>query len=177
MSRRREVAKREILPDPRFGSITLSKFINRVMLDGKKVVAEHIVYEALNLAQERIKTQNIKPQTENDSDENQATSLQDAVSILEVALDNVRPVVEVRSRRVGGATYQVPVEVRAERRDTLAMRWIIGSARSRSEKGMVHKLAHEIVDAIAGRGAAVKKREDVHKMAKANQAFAHFRWA
>jgi small subunit ribosomal protein S7 len=187
MSRRREVAKREILSDPRFNSLTVAKFINRVMLSGKKPVAEKIVYEALEIALSKLKTQ---AQIKKKSDEGEAEGGESGgssiaassatmlpVDVLELALENVRPMVEVRSRRVGGATYQVPVEVRPERRDTLAMRWLIGSARARSEKNMFSRLANELLDAIAGRGNSVKKREDVHKMAKANQAFAHFRLA
>lgn len=190
MSRRREVAKRETLPDPRFGSVEVAKFINRVMLDGKKSIAEHIVYGALEIVLEKSKSINIKSHDEKESEDgNEAGSNSGGsstgsnvsklgpVELLELALDNVRPVVEVRSRRVGGATYQVPVEVKAVRRNTLAMRWIVESAKARSEKGMYKKLAGEIIDAISGKGASVGKRENAHKMAKANQAFAHFRWS
>ncbi len=144
------------MPDPKYGSQMLAKFINMVMMNGKKSVAEKIVYGALDVVTEKGKG--------------------DAVSVLEQALDNVRPVVEVKSRRVGGATYQVPVEVRPERRNTLAMRWLVDAARARSEKGMRLRLAHEIMDAAENRGAAVKKREDTHRMAEANKAFAHYRW-
>ncbi len=156
MARRRVAAKRPVMPDPKYGSQMLAKFINMVMMNGKKSVAEKIVYGALDVVTEKGKG--------------------DAVSVLEQALDNVRPVVEVKSRRVGGATYQVPVEVRPERRNTLAMRWLVDAARARSEKGMRLRLAHEIMDAAENRGAAVKKREDTHRMAEANKAFAHYRW-
>jgi small subunit ribosomal protein S7 len=156
MPRRREVPKRVILPDPKHGSEMLAKFVNMVMERGKKSIAEKIVYGALGAMEEKGKS--------------------NPVEVLEQALDNVRPVVEVKSRRVGGATYQVPVEVRAVRRNTLAMRWIIDSARKRSEKSMARRLAGELLDAAESRGAAVKKREDVHRMAEANKAFAHYRW-
>ena len=157
MPRRREIAKRTILPDPKYGSEMLAKFINMVMERGKKSVAEKIVYGALDHMGERVKSE-------------------DTLTLLEQALDNVRPVVEVKSRRVGGATYQVPVEVRPNRRNTLAMRWIIDSARKRSEKSMVRRLAGELLDAVEGRGSAVRKREETHRMADANKAFAHYRW-
>ena len=156
MPRRREVPKRIILPDPKHGSEMLAKFVNMVMERGKKSVAEKIVYGALDTMEEKGKS--------------------NPVEVLEQALDNVRPVVEVKSRRVGGATYQVPVEVRAVRRNTLAMRWIIDSARKRGEKSMARRLAGELLVAAESRGAAVKKREDVHRMAEANKAFAHYRW-
>ena len=156
MPRRRVVAKREILPDPKFGSTLLAKFINMVMVDGKKAVAEKILYDALDRMGERAKGE--------------------PMEMLEKALENVRPMVEVKSRRVGGATYQVPVEVRPVRRNTLAMRWLIESARKRSEKSMAHRLAAELSDASEARGSAVKKREDTHRMAEANKAFSHFRW-
>jgi small subunit ribosomal protein S7 len=156
MPRRREVPKRTILPDPKYGSEMLTKFVNMVMERGKKSVAEGIVYGALDYMAERGKG--------------------DAMELLEQALDNVRPVVEVKSRRVGGATYQVPIEVRSVRRTTLAMRWIIESSRKRSEKSMARRLAGELLDASDSRGAAVKKREDTHRMAEANKAFAHYRW-
>ena len=156
MPRRRVAAKREILPDPKFGSQTLAKFVNMVMVDGKKAVAERIMYGALDqIAQKKGSN---------------------PIDALENALDNVRPMVEVKSRRVGGATYQVPVEVRSVRRDTLAMRWIIDAARKRSEKSMAMRLAGELMDASEQRGSAVKKREDVHRMAEANKAFSHYRW-
>lgn len=156
MPRRREVPKRQILPDPVYGSIVLAKFMNMVMVSGKKSVAEGILYGAL--------------------DEVKLKGHEEPMKVLEQALDNVRPMVEVKSRRVGGATYQVPVEVRATRRDTLAMRWLIDAARKRSEKSMARRLASEILDAFENRGSAVKKREDTHRMAEANKAFAHFRW-
>ncbi len=156
MARRRVAQKREILPDPKYKSELIAKFINMVMMHGKKSVAESIVYGALDNVAEKKHGE--------------------AQGILEVALDNVRPTVEVKSRRVGGATYQVPVEVRASRRNTLAMRWIIDAARKRGEKGMGARLAGELFDATENRGSAVKKREDTHRMADANKAFAHYRW-
>jgi len=159
MSRRAQAPKRVILPDPKHGSELLAKFINMVMLSGKKSVAEGIVYGALERISERG----------NQSEEQ-------SVDVLERALDNVKPVVEVKSRRVGGATYQVPVEVRPQRRQTLAMRWLIEASRARSEKSMAQRLANELMDAADNRGAAVKKREDTHRMAEANRAFAHYRW-
>lgn len=158
MSRRRVAAKREILPDPLHHSVLVSKFINRVMQRGKKSIAEKIVYGAFSKLQ----------QQKNDKD--------NVVDLFEKALDNVRPSVEVKSRRVGGATYQVPIEVRSARQMALAMRWLVESAQKRSEKTMALRLAAELNDAIESRGSAVKKREEVHRMAKANQAFAHFRW-
>ena len=156
MARRRVATKRSILADPKYGNDMLSKFINIVMKSGKKSVAEKIIYGALNQVGEKKKT--------------------DALNILNQALDNVRPLVEVKSRRVGGATYQVPVEVRAPRQMALAMRWMIDAARSRSEKSMGLRLAGEIMDASDKRGNAVKKREDTHRMAEANKAFSHYRW-
>jgi len=156
MPRRREVPKRIILPDPKFGSQLLAKFINTIMKDGKKSIAEKVVYVAL--------------------DEIAAKKGNDGMEVLDSALDNVRPSVEVKSRRVGGATYQVPVEVRASRQNALAMRWLVDAARKRGEKSMALKLAGELMDAAEKRGSAVKKREDTHKMADANKAFAHFRW-
>ncbi len=156
MPRRREVPKRIILPDPKFGSLVLAKFINTIMKDGKKSIAEKVVYVAL--------------------DEIASKKGDDGMEILDTALDNVRPSVEVKSRRVGGATYQVPVEVRASRQNALAMRWLVDAARKRGEKSMALKLAGELMDAAEKRGSAVKKREDTHKMAEANKAFAHFRW-
>ena len=156
MPRRREVPKREVLPDPKFGSEMLSKFMNAVMKDGKKAVAEKIIYGALDeIAQKKGG---------------------DGMSVLSDALDNARPAVEVKARRVGGATYQVPVEVRPSRQNALAMRWLIEAARKRGEKSMARKLAGELMDAAEKRGSAVKKREDTHRMAEANKAFAHFRW-
>lgn len=156
MSRRRVSQKRELIPDPRFGSETLTRFVNMLMASGKKSVAERVVYGAL--------------------DQIQAKTSQTSLDVLHKALDNVQPLVEVKSRRVGGATYQVPIEVRPSRRVALAMRWLIDSARKRSEKGMVAKLAAELLDAHENRGSAVKKREDTHRMAEANKAFSHYRW-
>jgi len=156
MARRRVAQKREVLPDPKYKSELIAKFINMVMMHGKKSVAEGIVYGALDTVAEKKHGE--------------------AQGVLEVALENVRPTVEVKSRRVGGATYQVPVEVRASRRNTLAMRWIIDAARKRGEKGMGARLAGELFDAAENRGSAVKKREDTHRMADANKAFAHYRW-
>ena len=156
MPRRRVVAKREVLPDPKFHNQVIAKFINHVMVSGKKAVAERIVYGALDRVNARDGA--------------------DPVETFEKALDAIAPMVEVKSRRVGGATYQVPVEVRPSRRNALAMRWLVDSARSRSEKSMAARLAGELMDAADGRGSAVKKREDTHRMAEANKAFAHFRW-
>jgi len=156
MPRRRVVAKRTILPDPKYGDETLAKFVNVLMQHGKKSVAESIVYGALDKVGER--------------------SREDVLEVFGAALDNIRPVVEVKSRRVGGSTYQVPVEVRTTRRTALAMRWLVDSARKRGEKSMGLRLAGEIMDAAEGKGSAVKKREDVHRMAEANKAFSHYRW-
>ena len=156
MPRRRVVAKREILPDPKYGNQTVAKFVNHVMVSGKKAVAERIVYGALTHIESRDR--------------------KDPVETFEKALESVAPFVEVKSRRVGGATYQVPVEVRPTRRQALAMRWLVDSARARSEKTMAARLAGELVDAAEGRGAAVRKREDTHRMADANRAFAHYRF-
>ncbi len=156
MPRRREVPKREVLPDPKYGSKPVAKFINHLMRDGKKSKAEGILYGAFD----RIRD----------------SRREDPVEVFETALDNVRPVVEVKSRRVGGATYQVPVEVRSQRRTALAMRWLVQYARRRSEKSMTHRLAGELLEAADGRGGAVRKREETHKMAEANKAFAHYRW-
>jgi small subunit ribosomal protein S7 len=156
MPRRRVVAKREILPDPKFGNQTLAKFMNHVMISGKKSVAERIVYGALDKIQER--------------------GAKDPLEIFVKALETIQPMVEVKSRRVGGATYQVPVEVRPARRSALAMRWLVEAARKRGEKSMDLRLAAEISDAAEGRGSAVKKREDVHRMAEANKAFSHYRF-
>jgi small subunit ribosomal protein S7 len=159
MSRRAAAPTRTILPDPKFNSEMLAKFMNVVMQDGKKSIAEGVLYGAID----RISQKTGKPGTE-------------AVELLSTALDNVKPAVEVKSRRVGGATYQVPVEVRASRRQTLAMRWVIEAARARTEKGMAARLAGELLDASENRGGAVRKREDTHRMAEANRAFAHYRW-
>ena len=156
MSRRRRPEKREILPDPKFGDQILSKFMNSVMLDGKKSVAEKIVYNALDRVQGRLK--------------------REPIEVFHEAMDNVKPTVEVRSRRVGGATYQVPVEVRPIRREALAIRWLIDAAKKRNENTMEERLAGELADAVNNRGTAVKKREDTHKMAEANRAFSHYRW-
>lgn len=156
MSRRHRAEKRDVIPDPKFGDIVVSKFMNSLMKDGKKSAAEGIVYGAFDLVEERTK--------------------QDPIAVFHQALDNVRPAVEVRSRRVGGATYQVPVEVRTERQQALAIRWLIESARKRGENTMVDRLSGELMDALNGRGQAVKKREDVHRMADANRAFSHYRW-
>ncbi len=157
MPRRREVGKRVILPDPKYGNETVAKFMNVIMLNGKKSVAERIVYGALGRIADK-------------------TEAGDPVEVFYKALDNVRPMVEVKSRRVGGATYQVPVEVRPQRRTALAMRWLVDAARKRGEKSMDARLAGEILDAYASRGTAVKKREDTHRMAEANKAFSHYRW-
>ena len=156
MSRRRQAEKREINPDPKYGDVIVSKFMNSVMHDGKKSVAESIVYGALDTIERRAK--------------------QNPVEVFHQALGNVMPAIEVRSRRVGGATYQVPVEVRPERRQALAIRWLITAARARNEKTMVERLSGELLDAANNRGTAVKKREDTHRMAEANRAFSHYRW-
>ncbi len=156
MPRRRVIAAREILPDPKFGSQLLAKFINVVMVDGKKSVAERIVYGALDIIAEKKGAE--------------------ALPAFEEGLDKIRPLVEVKSRRVGGSTYQVPVEVRPSRQTALAMRWLVEASRKRGEKSMKERLAHELLDAMENRGSAVKKREDVHRMAEANKAFAHYRW-
>jgi len=156
MSRRREIPKRIVLPDPKFGSLQIAKFVNMIMRQGKKSTAESIMYNALDRISEKAEGE--------------------ATDVMEKALENVKPMVEVKSRRVGGATYQVPVEVRPDRRVALAMRWIIEASRKRGEKSMHLKLAGELMDASENRGSAVKKREDTHRMAEANKAFAHFRW-
>ncbi len=177
MPRRREVPKREILPDPKYHSELLAKFINVLMVSGKKSIAEKIIYGALDILDERIKK--TKKQDDDGGEGGKQTSGLTPAGVLqyfEQALDNVRPSVEVRSRRVGGATYQVPIEVRLDRSIALGMRWIVQSSRTRGEKGMMLRLAGELVDAAQNKGAAVKKREEMHRMAKANQPFAHFRW-
>jgi len=156
MPRKREVRKREILPDPKYRDVMIAKFINRIMREGKKSVAESIFYGALDLIKERTQS--------------------DPIKIFNQAMDHVKPMIEVRPRRVGGATYQVPVEVRPSRKTSLAIRWIIGYSKQRSEKTMKEKLSAELIDAANNRGASVKKREDTHKMAEANKAFAHYRW-
>lgn len=156
MSRRHSANKREVLPDVRYGDVSLARFVNQVMVSGKKSVAERIVYAALDYVGEQTK----RP----------------PIEVFRAAMDHVRPGVEVRSRRVGGATYQIPMEVRSSRAETLAMRWLIGSARKRNEKRMADRLARELLEAADGRGSAVKKREDTHKMAEANRTYAHYRW-
>ena len=156
MSRRHSAEKREIIPDAKYGDVVVAKFMNTIMYEGKKSVAERIVYGALDNVEAKVKS--------------------DPLAVFKQALENVAPAVEVRSRRVGGATYQVPVEVRTDRRQALAIRWIIAAARDRSDKTMVDRLSSELLDASNNRGAAVKKREDTHRMAEANRAFAHYRW-
>jgi small subunit ribosomal protein S7 len=156
MSRRHSAEKREIIPDAKYGDIVLTKFMNSIMYDGKKSTAESIVYGAFDIIEARVK--------------------QDPLEVFKTALENVAPAIEVRSRRVGGATYQVPVEVRTERRQALAIRWLIQAARGRNDKTMVDRLSAELMDAANNRGNAVKKREDTHRMAEANRAFSHYRW-
>lgn len=156
MPRRREVPERPIIPDAQYNNKLISKFINCLMRDGKKSTAQSLLYDAFNIIGKRAK--------------------EDSLKVFEQAVDNVRPIIEVKSRRVGGSTYQVPTEIRPFRRTALAIRWLIGYTRNRSEKGMAQKLAGELLDAAGGRGASVKKKEDTHKMAEANKAFAHFRW-
>lgn len=156
MSRRHRAEKRDIIPDPKFKDVVISKFMNSLMLDGKKSTTERIVYGAFDLIEQKLK--------------------QEPVNVFHEALDNVKPDIEVRSRRVGGATYQVPMEVRTERKQALAIRWIISAARGRNEKTMIDRLAGELIDASSNRGSAVKKREDTHRMAEANRAFSHYRW-
>ncbi|RMF09463.1 MAG: 30S ribosomal protein S7 [Alphaproteobacteria bacterium] len=156
MSRRHRAEKRKILPDPKFGDEVLTKFMNCLMVDGKKSVAERIVYGALDMIEGKTR--------------------QDPVSVFHEALNNVKPAIEVRSRRVGGATYQVPVEVRADRAQALAIRWLIDMARKRNENTMTERLSAELLDAANNRGSAIKKREDTHRMAEANKAFSHYRW-
>ena len=156
MPRRREVPKRKILPDPKYHNVLVTKFINGLMLDGKKSLSEKIMYDAFILIERRTK--------------------EDPLEIFKKAMENVKPFIEVKSRRVGGSTYQVPVEVRTDRKKAMSIRWLINYARARGEKTMEEKLAAELIDADNNRGAAVKKREDTHKMAEANKAFAHYRW-
>ena len=156
MPRRREVPERQVIPDPKYSNKLVSKFINSIMIDGKKSVAESILYGAFNFIEDKTK--------------------EDPVKVFEKAIENVRPLIEVKSRRVGGSTYQVPTEIRPSRRTALGIRWIISYSRGRSEKGMANKLAGELMDAANQRGASIKKKEDTHKMAEANKAFAHFRW-
>jgi small subunit ribosomal protein S7 len=156
MSRRHSAEKREVIPDAKFGDVILTKFMNSIMYDGKKSIAEAIVYDAFDIIEQKMRSE--------------------PLAVFKQALDNVAPAIEVRSRRVGGATYQVPVEVRAERRQALAIRWIINAARGRNDKTMVDRLSAELMDAANNRGNAVKKREDTHRMAEANRAFSHYRW-
>ena len=156
MSRRHKAEKREIIPDAKFGDLVLTKFMNSIMKEGKKSAAERIVYGALDQMEEKVK--------------------QNPIELFHQALQNVMPAIEVRSRRVGGATYQVPVEVRVDRRQALAIRWLISAARGRNENTMVERLSGELLDAVNNRGTAVKKREDTHRMAEANRAFSHYRW-
>jgi small subunit ribosomal protein S7 len=156
MSRRHKAEKREVIPDAKFGDLVVAKFMNSVMYDGKKSIAEQIVYGALEIVETKLKS--------------------DPLAVFKQALENVAPAIEVRSRRVGGATYQVPVEVRFERRQALAIRWLITAARARNDKTMVDRLSAELIDASNNRGNAVKKREDTHRMAEANRAFSHYRW-
>jgi small subunit ribosomal protein S7 len=156
MSRRHSAEKREVIPDAKFGDVILTKFMNSIMHDGKKSIAEAIVYDAFDIIEQKMRSE--------------------PLPVFKQALDNVAPAIEVRSRRVGGATYQVPVEVRAERRQALAIRWIINAARGRNDKTMVDRLSAELMDAANNRGNAVKKREDTHRMAEANRAFSHYRW-
>ena len=167
MSRRKKAIKREILPDPKFGNLVLAKFMNRIMVDGKKSTSEQIVYGALEILDES------KSELELEAELAQKSR---GLAIFHMALANIKPKLEVKSRRVGGATYQVPVEVRAERALALAMRWLITAARKRSERTMRERLGAEILDAANDRGSATKKRDDTHKMAEANKAFAHYRW-
>jgi small subunit ribosomal protein S7 len=156
MSRRHSAEKREVIPDAKFGDVVLAKFMNSIMYAGKKSIAETIVYDAFDIIEQKMRSE--------------------PLPVFKQALDNVAPAIEVRSRRVGGATYQVPVEVRAERRQALAIRWIINAARGRNDKTMVDRLSAELMDAANNRGNAVKKREDTHRMAEANRAFSHYRW-
>ena len=156
MSRRHRAEKRDIIPDPKFGDLVVTKFMNTVMVHGKKSTAERIVYGAFDVIEQKVK--------------------QNPIDVFRAALDNISPSLEVRSRRVGGATYQVPVEVRNDRRQALALRWLLTAARARNEKTMVDRLSAELIDASNNRGSAVKKREDTHRMAEANRAFSHYRW-
>jgi small subunit ribosomal protein S7 len=183
MPRRKAAIKREILPDPLYGSESLAKFINVVMREGKKSLAERIVYSAINEATKRLKKDKHKKSEDSEAGSSSSgagkaglVQNKEGLEILEKAMHNIRPTVEVKSRRVGGATYQVPVEVDTARGIALAMRWIVKAASDRSEKTMISRLAAEIHDAYEGRGTAVKMRDDMHRMAKANQAFAHYRW-
>jgi small subunit ribosomal protein S7 len=175
MSRRHRAEKREILPDPRFGDLVLSKFINNLMVHGKKSVAESIVYEAIAILEKKAANENVDA-SDLTGDAASAAAKNKGLALFHKALKNIKPRLEVRSRRVGGATYQVPIEVRNDRGIALAMRWIIDAARSRGENTMTDRLAGELLDAANERGNAVKKRDDTHKMADANKAFAHYRW-
>lgn len=178
MSRRHRAEKREVLPDPKFGDVILTKFMNNIMLDGKKSVAEKIVYGAIEILEKKGGNDNqAKSSEEGEGDAgDMILAKSKGLRLFHDALKNVKPKLEVRSRRVGGATYQVPVEVRSDRATALAIRWLIDAARKRSENTMVDRLANELLDAANDRGSAVKKRDDTHKMAEANKAFAHFRW-
>lgn len=175
MSRRHRAEKREILPDPKFADKVLSKFINNLMLDGKKSIAEGIVYGAIETLESKASSQGTSDDDDGEEDSG-AVSKSKGLALFHRALKKVKPKVEVRSRRVGGATYQVPVEVRNDRAMALAMRWIIDASRKRSENTMTERVANELLDAANERGNAVKKRDDTHKMAEANKAFAHYRW-
>jgi len=178
MSRRHRAEKREILPDPKFGDVVLSKFINNLMIGGKKSTAEGIVYKAIDILETKAGNDNKTDTTDGEDGEGAAviTYKSKGLGTFHAALKAVKPKLEVRSRRVGGATYQVPVEVKPDRAVALAMRWLIEAARKRSENTMVDRIANELLDAANERGSAVKKRDDTHKMADANKAFAHFRW-
>ena len=169
MSRRRRAQKRDILPDPRYGDLVLSKFVNNLMIDGKRSVAEGIVYGAIALLEQRA--QNVEIELDNDLRQKSY-----GLAVMHAAIDKVKPRLEVRARRVGGATYQVPMEVRGHRQQILALRWIIAAARQRAEYSMTERLAAEIMDIVQERGGSIKKRDDTHKMAEANRAFAHFRF-
>ena len=170
--RRRAAEKREVVPDPKYGSELLAQFVNRVMVSGKKSLAEKIVYTSLDIISQRVKSK----ASDKADDESGSEGGNSGIHIFYKAIENLSPMVEVKSRRVGGSNYQVPVEVRAERRQALAIRWIIEFARKRPGRGMDERLAAEILDAANKRGSAIKRREDVHKMAEANKAFAHYRW-
>ena len=180
MSRRHRAEKREILPDPKFADLVLSKFINNLMLDGKKSTAERIVYGAIDILEKKGGNDNVKATSDDGEEDGDGSSVvvykSKGLGVFHAALKNVKPKLEVRSRRVGGATYQVPVEVRHDRAIALAMRWIIDAARKRGENTMRDRLAAELYDAANERGSAIKKRDDTHKMAEANKAFAHYRW-
>ena len=177
MSRRHRAEKREILPDPKFGDLVLSKFMNNIMLDGRKAIAERIVYGALEQLDQKASNENFADEEGETEGGTGAIAIKSkGLAVFHKALKNVKPKLEVRSRRVGGATYQVPVEVRHDRAVALAMRWIIEAARKRGENTMTDRVANELLDAANDRGTAIKKRDDTHKMAEANKAFAHYRW-